>query len=150
MVQCPSAMKKARKHVYKKCVVVLICLLIAGNLTHGAVLCLGSGDHIEIESAFHNRCGDHSHYQQAKQKRLSDQNDHITARHCEPCVDVPITIGMTKRGRTIEQLNSTFQVPAAKTIVPDGRFNNSAYSLGSNIFDPVSYFVPLRAIILLI
>ena len=143
-------MKKARKNLYKKCVVVLICLLIVGNLTHGVVLCLGSGGHIEIESAFHNRCDGHSHHQQAEQKQFSSRSDHVEGGHCEPCIDVPITIGMTKSGRAIEQLNLTFQVPAAKTIVLDGRFNNSAYSLGSNSFDPVSYFTPLRAVILLI
>ena len=49
-------MTLARKQIYKKCFVVLICLLIVGNSAHGAVLCFGSDGHIEIESTFHERC----------------------------------------------------------------------------------------------
>ncbi len=142
--------KRVKKQTYKQCVVVLICLLIVGNLAQGVVLCFGSDGHVEFESAFHERCDGHAHSQSTDQKQLSYQSDHGENSHCEPCIDVPITIGLAKITNVFEQLNSTLHVPAVKTIVLDGRFNNSAYSSGSNVLDAVSYFSPLRTVILLI
>ena len=142
--------KKVRKQIYKKCIVVLICLLIVGNLAQGVVLCFGSDGHVEFESAFHERCDSHSHSQPTDQRQLSYQSDHLENSHCEPCIDVPITIGLAKITDVFEQFNSTFHVPAVETIVLEGRFNNSAYSSGSNVLDAVPYFAALRAVILLI
>jgi len=143
-------MKKARKQVYKKCLVVLVCLLIAGSSVQGMVLCFGADGHIEIESAFHGRCDDHTHLQSANQKQLSCQPDHGKKGHCELCVDVPVTIGMTKISRVAKQLNSSFPASAANATVPAGKFNISAYSLALSGFDAVPYFTPLRTVIFLL
>ncbi len=140
--------KKARKQIYKKCFVVLICLLMFGNLAHGAVLCLGLDGQIEIESAFHERCDDPAHSQPTDQKQLSYQSDHIKDKHCQPCVDVPISIGLAKISSVSKQLNSTFGAPAANVIVLANKFNISAYNSASSAFDAASYFTPLRAVIL--
>ena len=142
------SVKRARKQIYKKCFVVLICLLIAGNSTHGVVLCFGVDGHIEIESAFHERCDDPAHSQPTDQKQLSYQSDHIKDKHCEPCVDIPISIGLAKITRVSKQLNSTFPAPAV--VVLANRFNLSAYNLPSSAFDAASYFTPLCTVILLI
>ena len=141
--------KIARKQIYKKCFVVLICLLF-GNLAHGAVLCFGSDGQIEIESAFHERCDDPAHPQPADQKQLSYQSDHAKDRHCEPCVDVPISISLAKITRVAKQSNSAFPAPAANVNVPAEEFNFGAYNSASSAFDAASYFTPLRAVILLI
>ncbi len=142
--------KKARKQIYKKCFVVLICLLMFGNLVHGAVLCFGSDGQIGIKSAFHERCDDHALSQPTDQKQLSYQFDHVKDENCEPCVDVPIYIGLAKIFRVPKQLNSTFPAPATNVIVLANKFNLSAYNSASSAFDAASYFTPLRTVILLI
>jgi hypothetical protein len=139
-----------RKLTYKKCLVVLICLLMLGNLAHEAVLCFGSNGHIEIESAFHERCDDLAHSQPTDTKQLSYQSDHVKDKHCEPCVDIPITIGLAKITHVSKQLNSTFPAPATNAIVLANKFDLSAYNSASSAFDATSYFTPLRSVILLI
>lgn len=48
--------KLARKQIYKKCVIMLICLPIFGSLARGAVLCFGSDGHVSIEFKRTGRC----------------------------------------------------------------------------------------------
>ncbi|MHC4637612.1 MAG: hypothetical protein ACYTBP_13295 [Planctomycetota bacterium] len=141
-------MKKARKQIYKKCLIVLICLLIVGNSAHGVVLCFGVGGHIEIESAFHQPCDDPAHSQPTEKNQLLYHSDHVKDRHCEPCVDIPISIGLVKISRASKQLNSAFSAPAKNMTVPTETFNLSAYNLASSAFEAASYFTPLRAVIL--
>jgi len=142
--------KRARKQIYKKCFIVLICLLIVGNSAHGVVLCFGSDGQIEIESAFHKRCDDPFHPQPTDQKQLSYQSDHIKNKNCEPCIDIPIFIGLAKITRVSKQSNSTFPAQAANVIVLADKSDLSAYNSASSAFDAASYFTPLRTVILLI
>ena len=142
--------KRVRKQIYKKCFAVLICLLMFGNLAHGAVLCLGPDGRIEVKSAFHERCDDPAHSQPTDQQQLSYQVDHVEDRHCEPCVDIPISIGLAKITSVSKQLNSTFSAPATNVIVLANKFNLSAYNSASNTFDAAPYFTPLCTVILLI
>ncbi len=144
------AIKRAEKQIYKKCFVVLICLLIVGNSAHGVVLCFGADGHIEIESAFHKRCDDTAHSQPTDQNQFSYQSDHVKDKNCEPCVDILISIGLAKITRVSKQLNSTFPAPVTNVIVPADKFNLSAYNSASSTFDANSYFTPLRTVILLI
>ena len=142
--------KLAGKQIYKKCLVVLICLLIVGNSAHGVVLCFGVDGHIEIESAFHERCDDPAHSQPTDQKQLSYQSDHVKDRHCEPCVDVPISVSLAKISSVPKQLNSTFPAPVTNVIALTSKFNLSAYNSASSVSDAASYFTPLCTVILLI
>jgi len=142
--------KKARKQIYKKCVIVLICLLIVGNSAHGAVLCFGVDGRIEIESAFHERCGGSAHSHPADPEQLSYQSDHVDNGHCEPCVDIPISIGLAKVIRMSKQLNSTFPAPVTNVIVLADKFDLSVYNSTSSTFHTTSYFAPLSTVILLI
>ena len=144
-------MKLARKQVYKKCVVVLICFLIAGNSVHGTVLCFGADGHTEIESAFHERCNDPVHSHAPDQNQLSYKAEHEKAKHkhCEPCVDIPISISLAKISHTPKQLNPTFPVPATNTIIGTDKPDSSAYNFTPNTFVPSPYFRPLRTVILL-
>jgi len=142
--------KRFGKQIYKKCVVALICLLIIGNSAHGATLCFGVDGQIEIKSAFHERCDDPAHSQPIDQKQLSYQSDHIKDKHCGPCVDIPISIGLVKIIRVSKQLNPTFPAQATNVIMIANKFNLSAYNLASSAFDAASYFTPLCTVILLI
>jgi hypothetical protein len=137
-----------KKKTYKKCIFVLICLLIVGNSGYGTVLCFGADGHIELESAFHKRCDDSVHSHTSDQNQPSCQADHVKDKHCEPCVDIPISIGLAKITRVPKQLDSTF--PATKVIVLANKFNLSAYNSASTTFEATSYFTPLCTVILLI
>ena len=143
-------MKIARKQIYKKCVVVLICLLICGNSAQGVVLCFGSDGHAEIEPVLHQRCDDPVHSYTSDQNQLSYQVDHEQDKHCEPCVDVPLSICLAKIHRASKQLNSTFPAPVINVIVAGDKFNFSTYNSASKPFVSTPYFTPLRSIILLI
>jgi hypothetical protein len=142
--------KLAKKQMYKKCIAVFICLLIAGNLAHGTVLCFGSDGHIEIESAFHERCDHAVHSSAPDQNQLSSEAEHEICKHCGPCVDVLISIGLAKISRASTQLNPTFQVPATNVIVATDKLNLSVCNFASNTFAATSYFTPLRTVILLV
>ena len=50
--------KLARKRIYKKCVIMLICLLMFGSLACGAVLCFGSDGHVSVEFKLADCCGE--------------------------------------------------------------------------------------------
>ena len=132
-------MKITKKQIYKKCLVVLICLLVFGNLAHRAMLCSGSDKYVSIEL------------------RPADCSDKClcvpfqpSPDSCSQCVDIPIYTGLEKINRVTKQLNSSFPTPTANVIVPADNFNLSAYSSVSNAFDDASYFTPLQTVILLI
>ena len=132
-------MKIAGKQIYKKCLVVLICLLVFGNLARGAVLCFDPDECVSIElrpaDCCHEFCG-------VPVQPYPDS--------CGQCVDIPIYTGLEKINRVTKQLNSSFPAPAANVIVPADKFNLSAYYSASGAFDATSYFTPLCTVILLI
>ncbi len=134
----------------KKCVVVFICLLIIGNLAQGTVLCFGADGHIELEYAFHKHCDYLVHYHASDQNQHFHEAGHEKGKHCEPCVDIPISIGLAKISHTPKRLNPTFPVPATNVIVLIDNLIFSAYNSISNTFAATSYFTPLRTVILLV
>ena len=136
------------KQIYKKCLIVLICLLVVANSTHGVVLCFGMDGHIEIEPAYHDRCNDLAHSQPANQTHFNYQSDHAKDKHCNPCVDIPISIGLAKITRVAKQSNPTFKAQAANIIPLSEKFELSAYNSTSTAFETPSYFAPLRVVIL--
>jgi hypothetical protein len=142
--------KLARKQVFKKSAVVLICLMVVGNLAPGIVLCFGADGHIEIESAFHKRCDDSVHTHSSDHNRLSDQAGHEEGKHCEPCIDVPLSIGFAKISRVSKQLNPTFPVSATNVTVVTDKLDFVAYNSVPNFFISTSYFSPLRTVVLLL
>ena len=141
-------MKIIRKQVCSKILAVLICLLIVGNSAHGVVLCIGADGHVEIESTWHERCEKHAHEQPTNQTQVSFQSDHATDSHCGPCVDVPMSIDLTKITRVSKDLNPNFLVPASNMAAVFHKFDLSAYNSASSAFDASSYFSSLRAVIL--
>jgi hypothetical protein len=142
--------KIAGKQMYKKCIVVLICLLIVGNPAHRVVLCFGAEGHIEIEPAFHERCNDPVHSYASDKNQLSYEAGHEKGKHCALCVDVPISLGLAKISHVSKQLNPTLPVPAVNVIVAADRLTFSAYNSVPNTFVASSFFTPLRTVILLV
>ena len=137
--------KAIRKQRFK-CLAALVCLLMAGNSVHGAVLCFGTDGHVEIEPTFHERCSAPAHSLHTEQQPLSYQVNHEESEHCRPCVDIPISATSVKITRTLKQLNSAFSIPATTVIASAEPSNHSA----SITFDAARHFVPLRTVILLI
>ncbi|MGB2808257.1 MAG: hypothetical protein WBC22_10975 [Sedimentisphaerales bacterium] len=142
-------MKLTGKKLYKKCMVVLICFLIIGNLAQGTVLCFGADGHVEFESAFHKHCDDPVHSHTSDQNQHSHEAGHEKDKHCEPCVDIPISIGLAKISHISKQLNPTSPVPTANVISDVDKINCSKFHLISNTSLDTSYFTPLRTVILL-
>jgi hypothetical protein len=140
--------KVAKKHMYK-CVALLVCLLIAGNSVHGAVLCFGADGHVEIESTFHEQCSAPAHAQRTEQEQLACQIEHAENGHCVPCEDVPISIGLAKITRTPKQLIPAFSALAVTVTAPADRFNFLAYHSASTALG-TAYFVPPSSVVLLI
>ena len=140
--------KLTGKKKYKKYIVV-IYLLIIGNLAQGAVLCFGADGHIELESAFHKRCDEPVHYHASDRNQHSHKAGHEKGKHCKPCIDVPISIGLVKISQVPKDSNPTFPVPASNVVVHTDKLNFSVCNLISNTFVGTSYFIPLRTVILL-
>ncbi len=142
--------KLAKKQMYKKYFVVFICLLIAGNLTHGTVLCFGADGHIELESAFHERCDHPVHSYASDQNQLSSEAEHEICKHCGPCVDMPISNDLVKISNTPQKLITKFLVPTTYMLIDTDKLNSFVYNLASNTFTDTSYFTPLRTVVLLV
>jgi len=136
--------------MYKKCVIVLVCISIAANLTHWKVLCFGADGHIELESTFHEHCDGPVRSSASIQDVFSSQAGHEICNHCGPCIDVPISNGPAKISRTPQQLNQKFPVPSTSIPVVAYKDVYSAYYFTSNTFTDTSYFDPLRSVILLV
>ncbi|MBC8469197.1 MAG: hypothetical protein H8D56_06970 [Planctomycetes bacterium] len=136
--------------MYKQCVIVLLCISIAANLTHWKVLCFGADGHIEFESAFHERCDNPTQSSASDKSVFSSQAGHEICNHCGPCIDVPISSGLAKVSRTPQQLNQKFPVPATSILAVTYKDVCSAYYFTSNTFNDTSYFDPLRTVILLV
>ena len=132
--------KLARKQIYRKCFVVLICLLVFGNLAHRAMLCSGSDKYVSIEL------------------RSADCSDKClcvpfqpASNPCGQCIDIPIYTGLAKITRVSKQLNPTLQVSTTTVPAITVDRDSSEYQLGSELFTIVNpSLTSLRTIILLI
>ena len=141
---------KAIKKQRCRCVAALVCLLMASNSVHGAVLCFGTDGHVQIEPTFHERCNDSAHSQHTEQKQVSNRVNHVENEHCQPCVDVPISIGLIELTRTSKQLSPAFSAPSINAIASAGTFNLSAYDPAPISSNAPPYFVSLCTVVLLV
>lgn len=130
--------------MHKKCILVLTCLLMFGNLAHGAVLCFGADGHIEIESVFHVQCDDHARLQPADQKRSDSMQ--IKDNHCDPCVDIPLSDNyITKQSTSFGTKKSSSLKTLPRTIISVFTSNNMSTNkeriakLGDSASDPLTF-----------
>ncbi len=78
--------------MYKKCVVVLVCLLIVGNSAHGVVLCFGSEGHVSIELKPTDCCDEYpSIAVQASPDVCISAKDSESVNSCGNCIDIPLS-----------------------------------------------------------
>ncbi len=130
---------RVRKQIYKKCVIVLICLLMFGSLACGAVLCFGSEGRVSIEIKSTDCCDEYL--------GIPVQ---ASPNSCDKCVDIPIFIGVAKITRVSKQSGFTFPAPAINVIVLADKPDLSAYNSPSSAFGTAPYFTPLRTVVLII
>jgi len=140
----------AKKQIYKEFIIVFLCLSIVGNIAHWKVLCFGADGHIELESAFHDRCDDPDHSSAPDQNVLSSKAAHEICRHCGPCIDIPVSNDLVQISNTLQKLNSKFPVSSTYMLIDTDKLNSSVYKFASNTFTATSYFDPLRTVILLV
>ena len=129
-----------------KFVAIVVCLLMAFNSVQGAVLCLGAGGHVEIESTFHECCTTPAHPQHTEQQQLSRWVGHEEGEHCGPCVDIPISTTTVKITRLLKKPN---YVPSAPIITVIASASSSSY-LAPVAFDVPPDSVQMQTVILLI
>ncbi len=131
---------RARKEIHKKCVIVLICLLMFGSLACGAVLCFGSEGRVSIKLKPTDHCDEYL--------GIPVQ---ASPNSCGQCIDIPIYTGLAKITRVSKQLNPTLQVSTTTVPAITVDRDSSEYQLGSELFTIVNpSLTSLRTIILLI
>jgi hypothetical protein len=143
-------LKLAKRQMYKKCIIVFLSLLIVGNSAHLKVLCFGADGHVELESAFHKCCEEPDNSSAPDQNELSYKAGHETCRHCEPCIDIPISNDMLQISNTPEKIITKFPVPTTNMLIDIDKLDSSVYNSASKSFTDTSYFIPLRTVVLLV
>jgi len=135
---------------FKEYVTVLICLAIIGNWLHAPVVCLGANGHIELESAFHERCHDTACFQTAHEDpRLHTSNTPQNDKHCGHCIDIPVPVHLINVSRTTKSLDTVSASPLADVASIAQTQILSTNTLAANFFAAIPYFTPLRTVILL-
>lgn len=60
------------------------------------MLCIGTNGHVVLETAFHERCDHQAQSQQEDVHHLAQEvSSHVVSPHHQPCVDIPISMGLT-------------------------------------------------------
>ena len=145
-------MKALEKRACIRSIILLICLLAVSNVSQGVVLCIGSDGHIALETAFHERCHHPVHSQQPDMRQVAEETDsHPEGKHCQPCIDLPVSIGLTNDRLPLSRVEPSSQVSTpfvespvvcSGTFIPAGVLESLCFS--------TAYFAPLRTIVLLV
>jgi disulfide oxidoreductase YuzD len=143
-------LKLSKKQKFEKYVIIFFCLLIVGNLANWKVLCFGADGHIELESAFHERCDDPKHNTASDLKILSSQTNQEICKHCGTCVDIPISNELVQIYKSAQKSNPKFPVQTAYMFIEPEKLNSYVYNLDSKTVGDTPYFTPLHTVILLI
>jgi len=129
----------------------IACLLLLCNASEGIVLCVGSGGHVALESAFHdhhNSCGRENLGTAGEQ--AEDADSHVHSRGCRPCVDIPVWMGLPQENLSAAKAKVISQAGACSAeseAILQAKFISLAHSLPDYL--PGPFFRPLRTIVLL-
>jgi len=144
-------LKMAKKQIYKKSIIVFLCLLIVGNLIHWRVLCFGADGHVEVESAFHDCCSEPDHSTTIPDYDVfSSSEGHEMCEQCGPCIDIPITNKLVRITKTTQKLNLKSPELTTYFLVDNDNYNSSDYHLVTKTFSDTSFYTPLNTVILLV
>ena len=141
--------KFARKHIYKECMVVLLCLFVVGNLAHGIGLCIVSHDNIDRGVTSHK-----AHTASAHSHRVGGRESH-EAGSFQQCCPTPLKLPADcVRFFTLLNKNKTVQdfltaTPSTWAAISCFQFpEKNLISEISNTINPT--LVSLRTVVLLV
>jgi len=146
-------MKVSRIEQYKRFAFVLICLFVWAGASQGVVVCVGSDGHVALEHAFHERC--HHHVQAEEETEVGQFiqgiSSHAESRHCQPCIDIPVSLGLAQDCSKLTKLQPRSQISSAP-VHPDTTVETISMFAGVSepFYITTPYFDPLRTIILLV
>jgi len=104
----------AHKRNWGKMAFVLLSLLMMGNASHGMVVCIGAHGHVAIEPAGHDHCADADDAHDCGPAASgSGATGYLADGHCEPCVDIPLSLGAFDDRLTSGALKMSGSTPAA-------------------------------------
>jgi hypothetical protein len=104
----------AYKTSWGKTAFVLLTLLAMVNASAGMVVCIGAHGHVAVEPAGHDHCADAEDAHHCGPSALgSDAADHVSGKHCGPCVDIPLCFGVYDDRLTSAAAKTGGSVPAA-------------------------------------
>lgn len=137
-------LKLVKKQMYKKCIVVFICLLIVGNSAQGVVLCFKEDGHVSLEIAFVDCCDEYS----AASGQVSPDlytNYVASTNSCGNCIDIPLSVDCVTKRLTISVLkkSSPLKILPKTIISPSNSDSASVYEefiakLGSPVSDTLA------------
>ena len=141
-------LKLAKKQIYKKSIIVFLCLLMVGNLIHWNVLCISADGHVELESAFNECCNAPDNCLTLDYNSFSSTKSDEICLHCGPCIDIPISNDLVQISKTPQKLNLKSLVTTAYVFVDTNEINSSEYHLASNTLTDTPFHTPLYTVIL--
>ena len=142
-----------KKRKYKKLIILLLCVLMLSNIAHMKVLCFGVDGHIELESAFNSCCEDHDEhgsFYAAAQGIFSFQAEGEESKRCGLCIDIPITIDIITLSNTDQKWDPIVQISGTNLHIDTEKLNSSVYEKTLYNFNTISYYEPLRTVIMLV
>ena len=144
--------KAIRKKMLKKALVVLMCLVMLGNLAHGAVLCLGADGRISIEFEADDCCGEVLEIAAVTCDQLMCQEAHLEEPDsCGDCVDIPLSGNCEAKSPTSHVIKKVaeFKVyPAAIFFVPVYDSQNTGSEHFNMMYPPGDIVACLSTVVL--
>jgi len=143
-------MKVPRIGKHKRFASVLICLFVWASASQGVVVCVGSDGHVALEPAFHERCHHHVHAEETEVGQFTKEiSSHAESRHCQPCVDIPLSLGLLQDCSQLTKLQPKSQILSAP-VSPDTSLETIPVLTGVSepFYITTPYFDPLRTVIL--
>jgi hypothetical protein len=145
-------MKVSRIEKHERFAFLLICLFVWAGASQGVVVCVGFDGHVALEPAFHERCHHHVHAEEIVAGQPTEEiSSHSESRHCQPCIDIPVSLGLP---RDYPQPAKLQPRPPISNAPVNGDMTVEAISMFAGVSEPfyitTPYFDPLRTIILLV
>ncbi len=139
----------AHKTSWGKTAFVLLSLLMMGNASHGMVVCIGAHGHVAIEPTGHDHCADarDAHHCDPATPG-SSASGHLSDNHCEPCVDIPLSLGAFDDRLTSGVAKMSGSTPTACIEPPATSPTDRANPLTSTIRTFLTFHTPLSNIVL--
>ena len=145
-------MKVPRIEKHKRFAFVLICLFVWASASQGVVVCVGSDGHVALEPAFHTCCHHPVHTEEAEVNQVTeDISSHVESRHCQPCIDIPVSFGLPDGCSQLSKPELRPQIPSL-LVYPNTALESILIFTGVSepFYITTPYFDPLRTVVLLV